>query len=241
MMGLRFPERLLRVLVAISLLLGITMAGCADDPTSSGSGTAVTASYPSGYAEPVETVTALLAALAADRWEEAARLSVKGQMALMALAEGADLETVSDYLRFGEVGVGINFWAGFVQVSDQFPVGSVENLTLITEQRYEAGGVSFADFGVVSSSSPEGRVFEITTAQGDDELWRVDVIATFVDVLAFRLSETAEITRATRTEDAAVVSAELLRHVPSLEAVLIDPDLSPELRQGVDSALAAIQ
>jgi len=63
MMGLRFPERLLRVLVAISLLLGITMAGCADDPTSSGSGTAVTASYPSGYAEPVETVTALLAAL----------------------------------------------------------------------------------------------------------------------------------------------------------------------------------
>ena len=67
------------------------------------------------------------------------------------------------------------------------------------------------------------------------------MIATFVDVLAYRLSETAEITRATRTEDAAVVSAELTRHIPSLEAVLTDPDLSPELRQGVVSALAAIQ
>ena len=112
---------------------------------------------------------------------------------------------------------------------------------MISEQRYEAGGVSFADFGVVSPSSPEGRVFEITTALGEDQLWRVDVIATFVDVLAYRLSETAEITRATRTEDAAVVSAELTRHIPSLEAVLTDPDLSPELRQGVVSALAAIQ
>ena len=117
----------------------------------------------------------------------------------------------------------------------------MDDLTLITEQRYEAGGVPFADFGVVGPSSPEGRVFEITTARGEDQLWRVDVIATFVDVLALRLSETAEITRATRTEDAAVVSAELMRHIPSLEAVLIDPDLTPELRQAVVSALAAIR
>ena len=241
MRDLCLPARSVRFLVALSVVLGIATAGCGDDPVSSGSGTAVTSSAPSGYAEPVEAVTALFAALADDRWEEAARLTVKGQMSLMALAEGADLETVSDYLRFGEVGVGINFWAGFVQVSDQFPAGAVDDLTLITEQRYEAGGVSFADFGVVSSSSPEGSVFEITTAQGDDQLWRVDVIATFVDVLALRLSETAEITRATRTEDAAVVSAELMRHVPSLEAVLIDPDLTPELRQAVVSALAAIQ
>lgn len=237
----RFPAPSVGILVVLVGLSGSGLAGCGNDSAPSDSGAAIPSSAPSGYPEPAETVTALLAALSADRWEEAAGLTVEGQMALMALAEGADLETVSDYLRFGEVGVGVNFWAGFVEVSDQFPVGSVENLTLITEQRYEAGGVSFADFGVVGSSSPEGRVFEITTAQGDDQLWRVDVIATFVDVLAFRLSETAEITRATRTEDAAVVAAELMRHVPSLEAVLVDPDLSPELRQGVDSALAAIQ
>lgn len=237
MRSLRFSKPLAVLCVA----LGTGLAGCGDDPTPSDSGTAITSPSPSGYAEPVETVTALLAALADDRWEEAARLTVEGQMALMALAEGADLETVSDYLLFGEVGVGVNFWAGFVQVSDQFPAGAVDDLTLISEQRYEAGGVSFADFGVVSPSSPEGRVFEITTAQGEDQLWRVDVIATFVDVLAYRLSETAEITRATRTEDAAAVSAELTRHIPSLEAVLTDPDLSPELRQGVVSALAAIQ
>lgn len=162
-------------------------------------------------------------------------------MALMALAEGADLETVSDYLAFGEVGVGVNFWAGFVQVSDQFPAGSVDDLVVVSERRYQAGGVSFADFGVAGASSPEDRVFYLTTAQGEDGLWRVDVIATFVDVLAFRLSETAEITRATRTEAAAAVSAELMRHVPSLEAVLTDPDLSAELRQGVVSALAAIR
>ena len=241
MRGLLIPVRSAGFLAVLCVVLGIGLAGCGDDPTPSDSGTAITSPSPSGYAEPVETVSALLAALADDRWEEAARLTVEGQMALMALAEGADLETVSDYLQFGEVGVGVNFWAGFVQVSDQFPAGAVDDLTLISEQRYEAGGVSFADFGVVSPSSPEGRVFEITTAQGEDQLWRVDVIATFVDVLAYRLSETAEITRATRTEDAAVVSAELTRHVPSLEAVLTDPDLSPELRQGVVSALAAIQ
>lgn len=241
MRGLLIPVRSAGFLAVLCVVLGIGLAGCGDDPTPSDSGTAITSPSPSGYAEPVETVSALLAALADDRWEEAARLTVEGQMALMALAEGADLETVSDYLRFGEVGVGVNFWAGFVQVSDQFPAGAVDGLTLISEQRYEAGGVSFADFGVVSPSSPEGRVFEITTAQGEDQLWRVDVIATFVDVLAYRLSETAEITRATRTDDAAVVSAELTRHVPSLEAVLTDPDLSSELRQGVVSALAAIQ
>lgn len=237
MRGLRFSKPL--TVLCVASVIGL--AGCGDDPTPSDSGTAITSPSPSGYAEPVETVSALLAALADDRWEEAARLTVEGQMALMALAEGADLETVSDYLRFGEVGVGVNFWAGFVQVSDQFPAGAVDDLTLISEQRYEAGGVSFADFGVVSPSSPEGRVFEITTALGEDQLWRVDVIATFVDVLAYRLSETAEITRATRTEEAAVVSAELTRHIPSLEAVLTDPDLSPDLRQGVVSALAAIQ
>ncbi len=241
MRGLLIPERSAGFLAVLCVALGIGLAGCGDDPTPSDSGTAITTPSPSGYAEPVETVSALLAALADDRWEEAARLTVEGQMALMALAEGADLETVSDYLRYGEVGVGVNFWAGFVQVSDQFPAGAVDELTLISEQRYEAGGVSFADFGVVSPSSPEGRVFEITTALGEDQLWRVDVIATFVDVLAYRLSETAEITRATRTDDAAAVSAELTRHVPSLEAVLTDPDLSPELRQGVVSALAAIQ
>ena len=237
MTGLRSSKPLTVLCVA----LGIGLAGCGDDPTPSDSGTAITPPSPSGYAEPVETVSALLDALSDDQWEEAARLTVEGQMALMALAEGADLETVSDYLRFGEVGVGVNFWAGFVQVSDQFPAGAVDDLTLISEQRYEAGGVSFADFGVVSPSSPEGRVFEITAALGEDQLWRVDVIATFVDVLAYRLSDTAEITRATRTEDAAVVSAELTRHIPSLEAVLTDPDLSPDLRQGVVSALAAIQ
>ena len=241
MRGLLIPVRSAGFLTVFCVALGIGLAGCGDDPAPSDSGTPITSPSPSGYAEPVETVLALLAALADDRWEEAARLTVEGQMALMALAEGADLETVSDYLRFGEVGVGVNFWAGFVQVSDQFPAGAVDDLTLISEQRYEAGGVSFADFGVVSPASPEGRVFEITTAQGEDQLWRVDVIATFVDVLAYRLSETAEITRATRTDDAAVVSAELTRHIPSLEAVLTDPDLSPELRQGVVSALAAIQ
>ena len=62
MMGLRFPERSSRTLVVLSVVLGIVMAGCGDDPTISGSGTAVTGSPPSGYAEPVETVTALLAA-----------------------------------------------------------------------------------------------------------------------------------------------------------------------------------
>ncbi|MYH05368.1 MAG: hypothetical protein F4194_02620, partial [Acidimicrobiia bacterium] len=89
-------------------LSGAVLAGCGNDSAPSDSGAAIPSSAPSGYPEPAETVTALLAALSADRWEEAAGLTVEGQMALMALAEGADLETVSDYLRFGEVGVGVN-------------------------------------------------------------------------------------------------------------------------------------
>ena len=97
------------------------------------------------------------------------------------------------------------------------------------------------DVRLASATSAEGRTFKLTVARSEDFLWRADVIATFVDILANRLSETAEIARATRTEDAAVVAAELRRHVPSLEAVLTDPDLSPESRQGVLSALAAIQ
>ena len=242
MSGLRFPGRRIRVLAVAILALGMALAGCGDDLASeSDPGTASPPPPPSGYAQPVETVSALLSALGADRWEEAARLTVEGQMAVMALAEGADLETVSDYLQVGDVGVGVNFWAGFIQVSDQVPSSPMDDLQVVSEHHYQAGGVFFADFGLASASTPEGRVFKLTVAQGKDQLWRVDVIATFVDVLAYRLSETAEITRATRTEDAAVVSAELMRHIPSLEAVLTDPDLSPELRQGVFSALSAIR
>ena len=242
MSGLRFPGRPRGIVAAVFLALGMGLAGCGDDlAPESDPGTASPPPPPSGYAQPVETVSALLSALGADRWEEAARLTVEGQMALMALAEGADLETVSDYLQFGDVGVGVNFWAGFIQVSDQFLSSPMDDLQVVSEHHYQAGGVSFADFGLAGASTPEGRVFKLTVAQGKDQLWRVDVIATFVDVLAYRLSETAEITRATRTEDAAVVSAELMRHIPSLEAVLTDPDLTPELRQGVFSALSAIQ
>ena len=189
----------------------------------------------------METVTALLAALGSESWEEAARLTVEGQMALVALAEGADLETVSDYLQLGEVAVGVNFWAGFTQVAEEFLAGSVRDLRILSQRSYQAAGVSFVDFRLASSTSGEGRFFKLTVARSEDFLWRADVIATFVDILAYRLSETAEIVRATRTEDAAVVAAELMRHVPSLEAVLTDPDLTPESSQGVLSALAAIQ
>ncbi len=242
MRGLRFPWRPRGVLAAVILALGMGLAACGDDlAPESDPGTASPPPPPPGYAQPVETVSALLSALGADQWEEAARLTVEGQMALMALAEGADLETVSDYLQVGELGVGVNFWAGFIQVSDQFPSSPVDDLQVVSEYRYQAGGISFADFGLAGASAPEGRVFNLRVARGEDQLWRVDVIATFVDVIAYRLSETAEITRATRTEDAALVSAELRRHIPSLEAVLADPDLTPELRQAVLSALSAIQ
>ncbi len=249
MIGLLLPGRWreahragLGALAAVFLVLGMGLSGCGDDIAPDGvSGTASRPLPPSGYAEPAETVSALLSALVADGWEEAARLTVEGQMALVALTEGADMETVADYLQAGEVGVGVNFWAGFAQVAEQFLASPVDDLRVVSERRYQAGGVVFADFGLAAPTTPEGQDFKLTVALGEDQLWRVDVIATFVEVLAYRLSETAEITRATRTEDAAVVSAELIRHVPSLEAALADPDLTPELSQGVLSALAAIR
>ena len=226
----------------VSLVSALGVGACTTDEGSDQ--VAATTSRPltpSGYAEPNETVAALLAALASDRWDEATSITVGGQMALVALAEGADIETVSDYLQLGDAGVGVNFWAGFTQVTEEFLAASVDDLRVVSGQRYQAGGRPFSDFELASSTSPEGQTFNLTVTQGEDLLWRVDVIATFVDMLALRLSETAEITRATRTRDAAVVSAELARHVPSLEAALTDPDLSPELTQGVLSALSAIQ
>ena len=229
-------------LAAVFLVLGVGLSGCGDDiAVDAVSDTAARPLPPSGYAEPGETVSALLSALVDNGWEEAARLIVEGQMALIALTEGADMETVSDYLEAGEMGVGVNFWVGFTQVAEELLVSPVNDLRVVSERRYQAGGVRFADFGLAAPATPESRGFKLTVALGEDQLWRVDVIATFVEVLAYRLSETAEITRATRTEDAAVVSAELMRHVPSLEAALTDPDLTPELSQGVLSALAAIQ
>ena len=236
------PGAWTNILAVALLVLGSGLAGCGDREDEDS--VAVTASppqSPTGYVEPVDTVAALWEALSADRWDEAARLTVEGQMALVALAEGADIETVSDYLQLGEVAVGVNFWAGFTQAAEEFLAGSVGDLRIVSQRLYQAGGVSFVDFQLSSSTSPEGRTFKLTVARSEDLLWRVDVIATFVDALAYRLSETAEITRATRSEDAAIVSAELARHIPSLEAVLTDPDLTVESSQGVLSALAVIR
>ena len=233
-----------RVAVAVAAALGLAsaLAGCADAGSGGQVGSTISAQVsPTGYSEPAETIAALLEALGAERWEDAARLTVGGQMALVALAEGADLDTVSDYLQLGEVAVGVNFWAGFTQVAEEFLSGSVQDLRIVSQRSYQAGGVAFVDFRLASATSAEGRAFKLTVARSEDLLWRADVIATFVDILANRLSETAEIVRATRTEDAMVLAAELTRHVPSLEAVLTDPDLTPESRQGVLSALAAIQ
>lgn len=229
------------ILAAGAMLGGWGLAGCGDGASSAPatSTTAATAS-PSGYPAPERTVTALLEALAAGRWDEAADLTVEGQMALVALTEGADIETVSDYLQLGEAGVGVNFWVGFTQVVEEYLSGPVDDLRVGDRRLYEAGGVSFADFRLASPAPAEDHTFKLTVARSDDLLWRVDVIATFMDVLALRLSETAEIVRATRTEDAAVVASELSRHIPSVEAVLTDPDLSEETNRGVLSVLAAV-
>ena len=209
-----------------------------------GDSVTVTASLPqspSGYVEPMDTVTVLLEALAADRWDDAAGMTVEGQMALVALAEGADIETVSDYLQLGEVAVGVNFWAGFTRWQrSSWPVPRTIS-GLFPGVPIKQGGCPSSISNWPPSTSPDGRTFKLTVARSEDLLWRVDVIATFVDVLAYRLSETAEITRATRSEDAAVVSAELARHVPSLEAALTDPELTAQSSQGVLSALAAIR
>ena len=229
------------IALAAVVLGGLAPAGCGDDgvsdpSTTTGSGPPT----PTGYLDPAETVSLFLGILAADGWDEAAGITVEGQMALVALAEGADIETVSDYLRLGESGVGANFWAGFTQASEEL-AGSIEDLRVVSRRAYQAGEKSFVDFGLASSTSPEGRTFQLTVVRSDDLLWRVDVIATFVDVLAYRLAETAEIARATRTEDAAVVSAELGRQVASLQAALTDPDLTEELNRGILSILVALQ
>ena len=231
----------LMIVLTWAVLGGLAVGGCAEDdagdfPTSTGLSVST-----AGYAQPIEAVSALLDHLAADRWEDAAAITVEGQMALVALAEGADLEIVADYLRLGEAGVGANFWAGFTQVAEGSFSGSVEELVVISERAYEAGERRFVDYRMALPTSPEDRTFKLTIARSDDLLWQVDVLTTFIDVLAYRLSETAEIARATRSEDARVVSAELARQVASLEAALTDSDLTEESRQGVRSALSAIQ
>lgn len=235
------PGRLWAVTLAAAVLAGSVLAGCGSGSEEDPAPSTTLPPSPTGYPAPDQTVDALLAALAGDRWEEAARLTVPGQMALVALTEGAHIETVSDYLRFGEAGVGVNFWAGFTQVVEEFLAGPVDGLRVMDRRLYQAGGVSFADYRMGSPASPHDGAFKLTAARSEDLLWRVDAIATFMDVLALRLSDTAEIIRATRTEDAAVVAAELVRHIPSMEAVLTDPDLTAESNQGVLSILAAIQ
>lgn len=227
--------------VVVLIWGGVVLSACGDPAEAEpirDSGASVPA--PTGYETPSETVAGLLGVLAAGNWEEAALMTAEGQMALVALAEGADIETVSDYLRLGEAGVGANFWSGFAQVAEEYLGGPLTDLQVLSDRAYQAGDRSFVDFSLARPGSPEDRAFRLTVVRSGDALWRVDVIATFTDVLAYRLSETAEIARATRTEDAGVVAAELDRQVPSLQAALTDPDLSPEARQGIQSALTAI-
>ena len=203
------------ILAAGVMLGGWGLAGCGDGvPSAPTTSTTAALAAPSGYPAPERTVAALLEALAAGRWDEAAALTVEGQMALVALTEGADIETVSDYLQLGEAGVGVNFWVGFTQVVEEYLSGPVDDLRVVDRRLYQAGGVSFADLLLALPTPSEDHTFKLTVARSEDLLWRVDLIATFMDVLALRLSETAEIVRATRTEDAAVVSSELTATSP---------------------------
>lgn len=181
--------------------------------------------------EPSMVVRELLAAILDGRFEDTAALTDQRQAALLALAEGAEINEVVEALDADAAGVAANFWSGFAQSLD--PSFDLENTTLEVGEELEQGGNRYVP---VEMSGPDGeeRVFYLRRDDG----WRVDLMATFAPLVAERLTPRVESLLTSANPNASTVVGLLNRSTPSLEVAAAEPSLDVSTHQ---SLLALIE
>lgn len=217
----------------LALLLVVAMASCAP-AVSEDRGTEPVVGRPAGAASPELAVEDLLSALAAGRFARASDLTVGGQMVLVALAEGVAVPDALTLLDGGAQEVGVNFWSAFADSLETFLGYGPSEIRVSETERLTEGDRSFARVDVFVPL--DGAIRHLVVAEDDG--WRIDVLATFASALAGKLGAAAETVRA--HPDGEPLRRLLQRNVASLEIVLADPDVDPQLAQAVTAAVERI-
>lgn len=226
---MRTVPRIVRSVVAAGVALVVAAcAGEADDIV-----TTTTAPVRAAGAEtPDEAVASLTRALAVGRFVEAVDLTVDGQMLVVALAEGLDVDGALSLLEMGADDVGVNFWGGFAASLEDFLGYEPDDIEIGTVSTFEVDDRRFARVDAFVPLDSAVRHFVVQEEDG----WRIDVLATFASALAGKLPDAADLVRG-HPEGAPLLEV-MRRHIPSLRAVIEGGDAQPQL---VQAALAAIE
>lgn len=213
--------RLLLMCLAIPALL----AGCAGDPEP-GEGPSPAELGPEAVVE------ALLEAVAAGEFGDAAALTDTRQAALLTLAEGVDATEVVRALEDGGQAVTVNFWSGFAQTLESgFQPGTV---TIEAGEPVNEDGTEFVPVRVIAGED-DVRTFHLRR----DEAWVVDLVATFAPILAERLVARIDMLLGSANVNAGTVLAEWSRTLPSLR-VAAQGDISPGAHQSLIALMERI-
>lgn len=218
----------------IGLMLVAVASSSACNRGGNGEATVTDERAVSGAEAPEAAVTGLLSSLEAGEYDQAVTFGITEQLPVVALAEGASLEQVSGLMASGDVAVGANFWKSFTEGLGTFVGVAPEQVRLAGVTPFEVEGRRFARVAVEFPNDPNMRSFVVQ----DDNGWKIDLLASFAPALAGRLEAAVAGLRA--EPDAADVLDFVAAQRPSLQAVLEDPNLPPEVDQDVRAALLAI-
>ncbi|HUG32903.1 MAG TPA: hypothetical protein VMM14_08420 [Acidimicrobiia bacterium] len=210
----------MHTLRAIVLVGALAVAGCGSGDTLD-----TTPEQPPGAETPTATVEGLIEAINEPDFPAAGRLSVAGQAALAALAEGATIDEVAESLEGDDGQVSANFWSGFAQGAGGFLTGEV---SAADEGLVEGEGFEFHSVSVQSADG-EPRTLLIS----DEDGYRVDIFASFGSALADKMIAPVERLLTTQTEDSRLILNELQAVVPSLLAAASQPGTSATASQQI--------
>ncbi len=224
----------MRRLVPWMLLCTLLISACGGED--GGPSTTVEDDEPVGAASPELAVSELFRLLNRPDPGNLLGLTDADQMIVVALVEGVEVEDALLLETTGVDAVTRSFWDGFrsslrdVLGSDviEMRVGQVELETV--------AGAEFARVGVSFPLDGSTRVFYVVR---QDDLWTIDVIATFAPALAPKLPGVADAVR--RAPESGDLPAILRGLEPSLLVVQTTDDLDPGINQVIVAALEAVR
>lgn len=201
-------------------ILALTLAACGGG----GADETVPVELGPGAETPAAAVEGLIEAVNAADFEAAGQMSVPGQAALAALAEGATFDEVAAALSENGAQVTANLWSGFAQGAGSLLTGDV---SVTEEDVVTQDGV---DFNRVTVTTDDGEARTLLVKEADG--YRVDLFASFGKAWADKMIDPVERLLTTQTDDARLILAELQEIVPSLLATTTLPGTTgPEAQQ----------
>ena len=212
---------------AVVLLAALAVAGCGPGDTVD-----TAPEQPPGAETPTAAVEGLIEAIHEPDFPAAGRLSVPGQAALAALAEGATLDEVAESLEADDGQVSANFWSGFAQGAGGFLTGDV---SAAEDGLVEGDGYQFHSVSVQSADG-EPRTLLVR----DEDGYRVDIFASFGPALADKMIAPVERLLTTQTEDSRLILNELQAIVPSLLVAASQPGTSATASQEIVALVEVI-